>query len=262
MKLAMAINNANSNTSTSHVSSQPPPPPPASKYPEPIQNSVPSSINSNNNVAPAQSQAASTTSGSGGSMKLAMAINSNNAATSNTSADNKKYLKGHSASTPATASTGSNKCPICAKSVYKMEEILALSRTWHKTCFCCGAGSADSNGCGRTLTRDGYSDHDNVPYCNACYGRLYRPKGVGYGNSLNTEEGSRQVDVKFGAASTTNSSSNLTLSSTTKNNNQGNCTSIPPDSNSAVLQMAAPVSQQKIGEKFAGDGTEVNEDEW
>ena len=87
---------------------------------------------------------------------------------------------------------GTPKCPICTKSVYKMEEILAMGSTWHKTCFKCGAGSKDSSGCSRTLTRDGYQDHDGAPYCNACYGRLYKPKGFGYGNMLNTEEGSKK----------------------------------------------------------------------
>ena len=30
------------------------------------------------------------------------------------------------------------KCPNCAKTVYKMEELLALGCIWHKDCFTCG----------------------------------------------------------------------------------------------------------------------------
>ena len=51
------------------------------------------------------------------------------------------------------------KCPVCDKSVYKVEEIVALSRTWHKLCFKCGALSPENNGCAKTLTLDGYMDH-------------------------------------------------------------------------------------------------------
>lgn len=90
------------------------------------------------------------------------------------------------------------KCKMCKKSVYKMEEvifttrmhllslplyinliyvqIMAMSHSWHKACFTCGG--TEGNGCGRTLLLDNYTDHGSNPYCTACYGRLYRPKGV------------------------------------------------------------------------------------
>jgi len=88
----------------------------------------------------------------------------------------------------ASSIPNSPKCPMCTKSVYKNEELQALSRIWHKSCFTCG-GSAKV-GCGRVLTLDKYLDHDNQPFCNACYSKLYRPKGFGYGNTLNTDFGS------------------------------------------------------------------------
>ena len=70
-------------------------------------------------------------------------------------------------------------CTRCAKSVYKMEEMLAVNRVWHKACFTCG-GSAD-DGCNRTLNLDKYLEHENNPYCEACYAALFKPKGFGAG---------------------------------------------------------------------------------
>ncbi len=82
------------------------------------------------------------------------------------------------------------KCTSCAKTVYKMEEMIAVGRVWHLTCFCCGGTKGD--GCNKVLKRDNYLDHDNQPYCNPCYNKLYRPKGFGYGNTLSTDYGPTQ----------------------------------------------------------------------
>lgn len=92
--------------------------------------------------------------------------------------------------TPTNVTVTTNtapKCTSCAKTVYKMEEIIAVGRVWHNACFTCGGTKGD--GCKKTLKRDGYVDHDNQPYCNACYSKLFRPKGFGYGNTLNTDYG-------------------------------------------------------------------------
>ena len=124
------------------------------------------------------------------------------------------------------------KCKVCAKPVYKMEEIVAMSHTWHKACFRCGGSASD--GCGKGLSLDTYTDHANNPYCNACYGRLYRPKGVGYGNTLNTEEGHR--------------------------------VGVAPSALKGQLEAAADgregVVDKHPSASFVGDGNEVNEDEW
>jgi hypothetical protein len=68
-----------------------------------------------------------------------------------------------------------------------MEEIIAVGRVWHNSCFVCSGTKGD--GCKRTLTRDNYLDHENQPYCQACYSKLFKPKGFGYGNTLNTDYG-------------------------------------------------------------------------
>lgn len=38
------------------------------------------------------------------------------------------------------------KCTVCAKTVYKMEEVSAVGRLWHNSCFTCGGGQADTAG--------------------------------------------------------------------------------------------------------------------
>ena len=90
------------------------------------------------------------------------------------------------------------KCTACSKSVYKMEEVIAVGRVWHKTCFTCGGSCTltHKQGCKRVLARDGYLDHENEPYCNACYSRLFKPKGYGIGSSLELDYGpGRRVDA-------------------------------------------------------------------
>lgn len=80
------------------------------------------------------------------------------------------------------------KCTICAKSVYKNEEIRGLGRLWHKSCFTCGATNTSDkiDGCKKSLKLNDYVDHSNIPYCNTCYGRLFKPKGFGVGTGLST----------------------------------------------------------------------------
>jgi hypothetical protein len=36
------------------------------------------------------------------------------------------------------------------------------------------------------LKRDGYVDHDNQPFCQPCYNRLFGPKGFGHSMSEST----------------------------------------------------------------------------
>ncbi|XP_014669935.1 PREDICTED: cysteine and glycine-rich protein 1-like [Priapulus caudatus] len=65
------------------------------------------------------------------------------------------------------------KCPKCDKEVYFAEQKLALGKTWHKACFRC-------ENCSRGLDANHTEHADNV-YCRNCYGKLFGPKGIGFG---------------------------------------------------------------------------------
>ena len=71
----------------------------------------------------------------------------------------------------------SPKCPACNKSVYAAEEVKGLGQSWHALCFCCKA-------CGKSLRGGNYKDHDGQPYCEADHGKLFGPKGIGFGTTL------------------------------------------------------------------------------
>lgn len=90
---------------------------------------------------------------------------------------------------------GANKCHLCDKTVYKMEEIIAVGHVWHDKCFTCGGKTLAEAGCGRVLRRDGYLDHDGEPFCQACYSKHYRPKGFNAGVGINTDYGGAQGEV-------------------------------------------------------------------
>lgn len=117
------------------------------------------------------------------------------------------------------------KCPTCEKNVYKMEEIVAMSRTWHKSCFVCGTNRGD--GCGKTLPRDGYLEHENAPYCLTCHGRLH-----GAQNLQNLTQSVAALSTKPGTAG------------------------------AAPQRRDSKRTDIHPSELFAGDGDEVGEAEW
>lgn len=98
---------------------------------------------------------------------------------------------------------GANKCHVCEKTVYKMEEIIAVGHVWHDKCFTCGGKTLASTGCGRVLRRDGYVDHDGEPFCQACYSKLYRPKGFNVGVGINTDYGGATAEIVESSSTTT-----------------------------------------------------------
>ncbi|KAI6651500.1 Muscle LIM protein [Oopsacas minuta] len=74
---------------------------------------------------------------------------------------------------------GVPRCPICNKSVYHAEEIVALNKSWHKACLRCES-------CHKTLFRGDVQDHENKPYCKSCYAKNFATAGYGYGVGAGT----------------------------------------------------------------------------
>ncbi|KAK7601538.1 hypothetical protein V9T40_008979 [Parthenolecanium corni] len=66
-------------------------------------------------------------------------------------------------------------CPRCGGCVYAAEQMLALSRGWHKECFKC-------SDCSKRLdSRNVCEGPDKDIYCRVCYAKEFGPKGYGYG---------------------------------------------------------------------------------
>ncbi|KAK4326655.1 hypothetical protein Pmani_002815 [Petrolisthes manimaculis] len=65
-------------------------------------------------------------------------------------------------------------CPRCQKPVYFAEEKIVLGRPYHKMCIKCAK-------CNKLLDSSTFTEHDEEMYCKSCYGRLFGPKGYGYG---------------------------------------------------------------------------------
>lgn len=71
--------------------------------------------------------------------------------------------------------TDGSGCPRCGIVVYAAEQMISKSNSWHKRCFNC----AD---CHRSLDSTNLCDAPNGEiYCRGCYGRLFGPRGVGFG---------------------------------------------------------------------------------
>ena len=99
-------------------------------------------------------------------------------------------------------------CARCSKSVYFNEEKKAIGKSFHNSCFVCGKRiyeilsrsssivkliipsinvffSANKE-CKRRLDTGSLTEHDAEIYCKQCYGRLFGPKGYGYGQGSGT----------------------------------------------------------------------------
>ncbi|UXI19071.1 hypothetical protein NH340_JMT05014 [Sarcoptes scabiei] len=72
-------------------------------------------------------------------------------------------------------------CARCNKTVYFNEEKKAIGQSYHISCFLCA-----NKECKRRLDSGSLTEHDNEIYCKQCYGRLFGPKGYGYGSGAGT----------------------------------------------------------------------------
>merc|ERR1711976_1017688 len=66
------------------------------------------------------------------------------------------------------------KCPTCNRSVFAAEEKVAGGYKFHKICFKCSM-------CNKMLDSTTCAEHEKTLFCKTCYGRMYGPKGVGFG---------------------------------------------------------------------------------
>ena len=64
-------------------------------------------------------------------------------------------------------------CSRCKKSVFHAEEILAVGKIWHTSCFMCA-------NCNKRLDSINVTHKDGEAFCTICYANLFRPKGYGY----------------------------------------------------------------------------------
>ncbi|XP_020714935.1 F-actin-monooxygenase Mical isoform X3 [Ceratitis capitata] len=62
-------------------------------------------------------------------------------------------------------------CRLCTKPVYKMEEIMAEKKIYHKNCFRC-------HECNKQLKVDNYLSHEGILYCMVHFKLLFSPKCV------------------------------------------------------------------------------------
>jgi len=73
-------------------------------------------------------------------------------------------------------SSEGHRCPRCKERVYFAEEHIGMGHHWHKACFTCA-----NSKCGKRLDSLTCADHAGEAYCKNCYGKLFGPKGYGFG---------------------------------------------------------------------------------
>jgi hypothetical protein len=63
-------------------------------------------------------------------------------------------------------------CPVCIKSVYKMEEVLCEKVSFHKWCFRCTIPE-----CNKRLTAGKYASYKGGFYCKPCFMKCFKQHG-------------------------------------------------------------------------------------
>jgi len=111
-------------------------------------------------ITPSQIDKAATVEYSSTSLPCRTSSESVSCVNNNALPGNKAFVKKLFACAPS--------CAVCSKVVYKMEEVLAVDKCWHKSCFRCGASSSPGGGCNQLLTKDKYESNKGVPYCKQC----------------------------------------------------------------------------------------------
>ena len=69
---------------------------------------------------------------------------------------------------------GAPSCQKCSKSVYFTEQVTGPGGMYHKTCLTCSE-------CSKRLDSTLLCEKEGKPWCKGCYGKLFGPKGFGFG---------------------------------------------------------------------------------
>lgn len=77
---------------------------------------------------------------------------------------------------------GAPKCIKCVKAVYFTEQVPGPGGLYHKTCLTCTE-------CSKRLDSTSLTEKDGAPYCKSCYGKLFGPRGFGYGSAMASTDG-------------------------------------------------------------------------
>ena len=72
--------------------------------------------------------------------------------------------------------------------MYDNDELIALGRLWHKSCFKCGLSTR--LGCGRILSLGKYLEHHNEPFCASCHDENFKLKGHFFGAAVSDSDSS------------------------------------------------------------------------
>ncbi|KAJ3132080.1 hypothetical protein HK101_004638 [Irineochytrium annulatum] len=129
---------------------------------------------------------------------------------------------------------GAPKCPRCEKSVYAAEQITGPGGMWHKMCMTCKE-------CNKRLDSTNLTEKDREAYCKACYGKLYGPKGYGYGGGAGTLSMETKID-RFSPSGTPRYGSLADLSSSSSTG--GSATLAGGSTSSSVSHLA---EKAKVG---------------
>lgn len=131
-------------------------------------------------------------------------------------------------------------CYICSKPVYAVEELKALSKTFHKSCFRCSGRAKD--GCLKKLALSDYMEHGNEPYCKFCHPKLFGTAAHRQGmvNSTPLDQGIQQKEE----ATSVPREENLFLKADkVRRASLGKEAPVPPPTASAPVSTSAPVSR-------------------
>ena len=138
----------------------------------------------------------------------------------------------------AQLGNSSQKCPRCSKAVYFTEQAIGPGGMYHKACLTCKQ-------CSKGLDSTNLTEREGEPYCKNCYGRLFGPKGYGFGGTLNTETKITALPASTNDAGAIHGSTDKLYSS------QGNITK-SADKHAANSTSGVPIATSTAVPKFGG----------